>query len=300
MTEKRKNKTAKLNMIFSCAAFGTIGLFVKAIPLPSGETALYRAVIALVVLFFVLLLTGRLKREKLSLLKGQLVYLLLSGAAMGFNWILLFEAYNYTSIALSTLCYYFAPVIVTVASVFLFREKPLPRQWICSAASVAGLVLIIGVSGGGSGSDLKGVLLALGSAVLYSTVILLNKHIRGIDGVTRSFLQFGAAALFPAPHCALSGGFHLSALQGAGLWAMLLVGVFHSGVLYCMYFSALSILPGQESAILSYIDPFIAVVLSALVLGETITPLQLIGGAVILLSTLINEISPARKRRKTE
>ena len=298
MTEKRKNKTAKLNMIVSCAMFGTIGLFVKAIPLPSGETALYRAVIALVVLFFVLLLTGRLKREKLSLLKGQLLYLLLSGAAMGFNWILLFEAYNYTSIALSTLCYYFAPVIVTVASVFLFREKPLPRQWICSAASVAGLVLIIGVSGGGSGSDLKGVLLALGSAVLYSTVILLNKHIRGIDGVTRSFLQFGAIAL--APYCALTGGFHLSALQGSGLWAMLLVGVFHSGVLYCMYFSALSVLPGQESAVLSYIDPFVAVVLSALILGEAITPLQLIGGAVILLSTLINEISPAPKRRKTE
>lgn len=292
------SRGAKLKMIIACVAFGTIGLFVKAIPLPSSEIALYRAVIAVAVLLFVLLFTGRLKKERLSLLKGKLLRLFLSGAAMGFNWILLFEAYNYTSIALSTLCYYFAPVIVTVLSVFLFREKPGVRQWICSAASVAGLALIIGVSGGGS-SDLIGALLALGSALLYATVVLLNKSMREIDGVTRSFLQFVAAAIVLVPYCALTSGFHFAALQGTALWSMLFVGVVHSGIMYCLYFSALGVLRGQESAVLSYIDPLVAVVVSAVFLSEPITALQLIGGAVILLATLCNELTPASRRKVT-
>lgn len=284
-------------MIVACIAFGTIGLFVRAIPLPSAEIALYRAVIAVAVLLVFLLVTGRLKREALSALKGKLLRLFLSGAAMGFNWILLFEAYHYTSIALSTLCYYFAPVFVTAASIFLFREKPTAWQWGCSVCSVAGLALIIGVSGGGS-SDLTGALLATGSAVLYASVVLFNKSMKEIDGVTRSFLQFAAAAVVLTPYCALTGGFHPEVLHGTALWSMLLVGVVHSGIVYCLYFSALGALRGQSAAVLSYIDPLVAVIVSALFLSEPVMLPQLLGGAVILLSTLLNEIEPKRLRRR--
>lgn len=288
---------AKLQMILACVAFGTIGLFVKAIPLPSSEIALYRALIALVVIFFALLFSGGLKKERLALLRGRILRLFLSGAAMGFNWILLFEAYRYTSIALSTLCYYFAPVVVTIVSIFLFREKLGARQWVCSIASIAGLALIIGVSGGGS-NDLIGALFGLGSAALYATVILFNKSLRDIDGITRSFLQFAAAAIVLIPYCALTGGFHFSVLSGTALWSMILVGVVHSGIMYCLYFSALGTLRGQQSAVLSYIDPLVAVVVSAIFLSEPITLLQLIGGAVILLSTLFNELEfPIRQKK---
>lgn len=280
---------AKLQMILACVAFGTIGLFVKAIPLPSSEIALYRALIALVVIFIALIISGGLKKSKLALLRGKWLRLFLSGVAMGFNWILLFEAYDYTSIALSTLCYYFAPVIVTILSIFLFREKLNIKQWICSAASVAGMALIIGVSGGGS-DDFIGVLFGLGSAALYATVILFNKSLREIDGVTRSFVQFAAAAIVLIPYCALTGSFHFGVLQGKALWCMLLVGVVHSGIMYCLYFSALGTLRGQQSAVLSYIDPLVAVLVSAVFLSEPITALQLVGGVVILLSTLLNEL----------
>ena len=300
--KKQKTLGAKLSMILACVGFGSIGIFVKAITLPSSEIALYRAVIASVMLFFFLLFTGKLKKDKLAALRKSLPRLCLSGVAMGFNWILLFEAYNYISVALSTLCYYFAPVIVTVASVVLFREKTSLRQWCCSAASVAGLVLIIGVSSVGGGNDLRGVLLALGSALLYASVVLLNKGVGEIDGITRSFLQFTAAAIVLIPYCALTGGFHFMELQGKALWSMLLVGVFHSGVLYCLYFHALSVLRGQESSVLSYIDPLFAVIFSALFLKEQTTAMQLIGGGIILLSTLCNELSFdfIRKKRKQE
>ena len=162
---------AKLEIIGSMAAFGTIGAFVRHIPLPSGELALYRALIAAGAIFLWQLCSGQGTGIKDA--KAELHLLILSGAAIGINWILFFEAYRYTTVAMATLSYYFAPVIVTVASPFLFKEKLTARQVFCFIMSTLGLVLVIGVSRGGSSSDLIGILFGLGAAVFYASVVLL-------------------------------------------------------------------------------------------------------------------------------
>ena len=117
---------AKLEIIGSMAAFGTIGAFVRHIPLPSGELALYRALIAAGAIFLWQLCSGQGTGIKDA--KAELHLLILSGAAIGINWILFFEAYRYTTVAMATLSYYFAPVIVTVASPFLFNVKLTAHQ----------------------------------------------------------------------------------------------------------------------------------------------------------------------------
>ena len=92
---------------------------------------------------------------------------------------MLFEAYKYTTVAVATLSYYFAPVIVTIASPLLFREKLTAKQILCFVFSTAGLALVIGITDLGKGSsDLTGILFGLGAAVLYATVVLLNKFIK--------------------------------------------------------------------------------------------------------------------------
>lgn len=183
---------AKLEIIGSMAAFGTIGAFVRHIPLPSGELALYRALIAAGAIFLWQLCSGQGTGIKDA--KAELHLLILSGAAIGINWILFFEAYRYTTVAMATLSYYFAPVIVTVASPFLFKEKLTARQVFCFIMSTLGLVLVIGVSRGGSSSDLIGILFGLGAAVFYASVVLLNKSIRHVSGINRTFFQFLAAS----------------------------------------------------------------------------------------------------------
>lgn len=80
--------------------------------------------------------------------------MLASGAAIGINWILFFEAYRYTTVALATLSYYFAPVIVTVLSPFLFKETLSSKQSFCFVMSTFGLILVIGVSKKGGSHDL--------------------------------------------------------------------------------------------------------------------------------------------------
>lgn len=284
-------KNPRALIIIAMASFGTLGPFVRNIAVSSGELALYRAVMAAVLLAGYLAMTKQ--PLKLKQLSRELPLLLISGMAMGINWILLFEAYKYTTVSVATLSYYFAPVLVTVACPLLFREKMGTKQWICFAMSTLGIALITGIGDLSGGSDhLKGILFGLGAAVLYASVILLNKFIKGVAGIQRTFLQFLAAIVILIPYVAFSGGVTLQKLDGLGWVCLLIVGLFHTGITYCLYFSALKELPGQEAAILSYIDPLVAVLISVFVLGEQMTVVQIIGGMLILGFTLWNEIQP--------
>ena len=314
-----KKADPRLMLIMSMTVFGTLGLFVRNIPVSSGELALYRAVLA-ALLIGVYLLVSR-QKIPFARIKKEVPLLLLSGAAMmgtmmkgekdlltiqiqcggpakGFNWILLFEAYRYTSVSVATLSYYFAPVIVTLVCPILFHEKLTGKKFLCFVMSTLGLVLITGIGDTRGSDDLKGILFGLGAAVFYATVILLNKSIHQVEGIHRTFLQFLSAIVVLIPYVLSTNGITLSSLNAVGWVNLLIVGLVHTGVTYCLYFSSLKELPGQEAAILSYIDPLVAVLVSVTLLGESMTAMQVIGGSLILGFTLLNELSPVPKAKK--
>lgn len=280
---------ARLAMIVSASVFGTLGPFVRRIEVASAELALYRAVLAAV--FLLLFFLVRRKRLRLREIRKAL-WLLLSGAAMGFNSMLLFESYKYTSISLATLSYYIAPVIVTALCPLLFHEKMTRTQVLCFLMSTLGVALIIG-SGGlqGGGSDLRGIVCALGAAVFYAAVILLNKYIHGVTGLERTFVQLLAAVVVLAPYVGLTSGFHPEVLSATGWVNLLIVGFVHTGVTYCIYFSAIRTLPGQESSLLSYLDPIVSVLISVLLLGEPLAPIQIAGMVLFLGFAIANEFT---------
>ena len=286
----KKTMNPRLMLTVSMAIFGTLGPFVRNIPVSSGELALYRAVLAAILIAVFLAATRQ--RIPFANIKKEVPLLLASGVSMGINWILLFEAYKYTTVSIATLSYYFATVIVTVVCPILFREKLTGKQIICFAMSTLGLVMITGIGEMGGGSDYVGILFGLGAAVFYATVILLNKFIKNVEGIHRTFLQFLSAIVVLIPYVIITSGVTLGRVNGTGWVNLLIVGLIHTGVTYCMYFSSLKELPGQKAAILSYIDPLVAVLISVTVLGETMTPWQVIGGILILGFTLWNEISP--------
>lgn len=142
---------------------------------------------------------------------------------MGINWILLFEAYKYTTVSVATLSYYFAPVIVTVVCPVLFKEKLTGKQIVCFIMSTLGLVLITGIGDIGNGNDFVGILFGLGAAVFYATVILLNKFIKNVEGIHRTFLQFLSAIVILVPYVIMTSGVTLGNLNGIG-WVNLLIG----------------------------------------------------------------------------
>lgn len=289
-----KTNAARIMLITSMTVFGTIGLFVRNINLPSSEIALFRAVFAAILIGAYLLITG----QKISFrnLKKEFLLLLLSGAAMGFNWIFLFEAYEYTTVSAATLSYYFAPVIVTLLCPMLFHEKMGAKQWICFVMSTLGIVLITGTGEiSASTRHITGIFLGLCAAVLYATVILLNKFIKNVSGIHRTFLQFVSAIVVLLPYTLATEGLNIATLDGMGWVFLLVVGIIHSGISYCLYFSSLRELSGQKAAILSYIDPLVAVIMSVFVLNEHMGALQIVGGLLILGFTLWNEITVVKK-----
>lgn len=283
-------KIARIKLILSMTVFGTLGLFVRNISVSSGELALYRAVLAAILLLTYFLI-NKSAPFPVCTLKKELLILLASGAAMGFNWILLFEAYRYTTVTAATLSYYFAPVIVTLLCPVLFHERLSLKQTVCFLFSTLGVVLIIGIGNlQGGGKDTIGILLGLGAALFYAAVILLNKFIKGVSGIERTFLQFLSAIIVLIPYVLCTGGFHLTTLSTVGWVNLLIVGLIHTGITYCLYFSSLKELKGQEAAILSYIDPLVAVLASVLILGEAVSLSQIIGGVLILGFAVWNDI----------
>ncbi len=288
----------KIAMTLSMVIFGTIGMFVRSVPLPSGEIALYRSVLALLFMGAVLVLTKR--KIVLSEIKKELPLLFVSGIAMGFNWILLFEAYKFTTVSNATLSYYFAPVIVMLLCPVLFKEKMGKGKWLCFIMSTVGLVLITVTGGVATGSNhFKGILLGLSAAVLYASVILLNKYIKGVSGLEKTFLQFISAAFVLLFYVLFTDGVNILSLGKVGWLCLLAVGFIHTGIAYLLYFGSISKLDGQTTAVLSYIDPLVAVLISVTVLKETMSFMQIIGGVLILGFTLINEYIDNKKHLKS-
>lgn len=292
----KKSLSSRLMLTVSMVMFGTLGLFVRNISVSSGELALYRAVLAIILIAVFLVATKQ--KINFSNIKKEVILLFLSGISIGVNWILLFEAYNHTTVSVATLSYYFAPVIVTAICPILFKEKLTIKQIVCFIMSTLGLVLITGIGDVGKGGNLVGILFGLGAAVFYATVILLNKFIKNVEGIHRTFLQFISAVAVLIPYVLATSGVTLSTLNSVGWVNLLIVGLLHTGVTYCLYFSALKELSGQKAAILSYIDPLVAVVISVVFLGEELTLVQAIGGMLILGFTLWNEISPKNQNTK--
>jgi len=274
--------------------FGTIGIFVRNVPLFSGEIALYRAILAVAILGAVLLITKQ--KIEFSKIKKELLLLAGSGIAIGINWVLLFEAYKYTTVSLATLSYYFAPVIVTLICPIVFRERLTAKQIVCFLMSTLGLVLITGIGTTG-GNDLVGILFGLGAALFYATSLMINKFIKDVEGIHRTFIQFVFAIIVLLPYVLCTSGVTLGGMDSTGWINLIILGVIHTSIPYCLYLPTLKELPGQEVAILCYADPLVAVIISVTVLGESMTIMQVIGGALILGFTLINEITPKSKKK---
>lgn len=289
----KKLLNPRLMIIISMAVWGTMSIFVRNIAVSSSELALYRAVLASIMIGLYLLIT---KQEiPFHKIKKEIPFLIFSGIAMGFNWILLFEAYKHTTVSVATLSYYFAPVIVTLVCPILFKEKLTIKQLICFMMSTLGIILITGIGDVNGDNNLLGILFGLGAAVLYATVVLINKFIKNVDGIHRTLLQFLAAIIILIPYVLLTSGITINTLNTFGWLNLLIIGVIHTGIMYCIYFSSLKDVPGQEAAILSYIDPLVAVFVSVTILGESMTIMQKIGGIFILGFTLYNEITTKKK-----
>ena len=138
-------------------------------------------------------------------------------------------------------------------------------------------------------------MLGVGAAVFYASVILLNKKLSPIGAYDKTLCQLGAASVVVAPYILLTGGIYFGDMAPVS-WIMLAVlGVVHTGFAYALYFGAIRDVNAQTAAILSYLDPVLSILLSALILREHLDVFSVIGAVLILGSALYSEL-PGRKK----
>lgn len=286
-------KIARIQFVLSMIIVGSIGLFVRSIPFSSAHIALVRGILGCSFIFAFSLMSGQ--KVSIKNIKANRWILITSGIALGVNWILLFQAYKYTTISNATICYYFAPVLVMILSPLILKEPLSVLKVLCIVTALAGLACVAGVSKTAGSNDFVGILFGLGAAALYATVVLLNKRLKDITGIESSIIQLGISAISLLPYVLLTEGIKLEKMTATPIVLLLIVGVIHTGVVYLLYFSSMQELSGQSVAALSYIDPVVAILLASIFLHEKMTIVQITGGILILGATFFNEIYVQRK-----
>ena len=290
MNGRGNDRRSLVMLVSSMLIFGTIGVFRRFIPVSSAFLAFSRGLLGgLCILLFL-----RLKKRKAEgrLPRRTLLGLIVSGALIGINWILLFEAYNHTTVAVATLCYYMQPTIVMLLSPLVFREKLTAKKAACAAVAILGMVLVSGVVGGSGtqGSSFRGVLLGLGAAVFYSAVVIMNNMIAGVDPWRKTYIQLLSAGLVMVPYLLLTGGIDPASFTPLTVVLLLVVGIVHTGIAYVLYFGSMDGLRVQSVAILSYIDPVSALLFSAILLQEPLSLLNIVGAVMIIGSAVVSEL----------
>ena len=278
-------KKAYIKYIAGLLLFGSNGVVASFISLSSCEIVLLRTFFGSLMLLGIFLLT----RQKFTALrhKKDLLFIALSGAAMAADWLFLFEAYARIGVSLGMLINYSGPAIVMVLSPLIFKERLTWRKVLALLAALAGVFLI----GGGAlsgGINLPGLVFAVLSAFSYAAMVICNKKSEHVTGLENSLLQLLATLVVVAVYVGIRQGFEVNISSGEWL-PVLWLGLINTGLGCYLYFSSIGSLPVQTVSVCGYLEPLSAVLLAAVILHETMLPLQYAGAVLIIGGALLGE-----------
>lgn len=286
-------KKSYFKYILALLLFGSNGIVASYISLTSYEIVFLRTLIGSLLLLAVFITT----RGSFTFLqhKQQFLCLAISGIAMGASWMFLYEAYVQIGVSIASLAYYCGPIIVMVLSPILFHEK-------LTAPKISGFLLVlIGIflvngQAAQEGKNGWGIFCGIMSAFMYAFMVIFNKKAKHITGLENSLLQLTISFLTVAVFVVLKQGFIISIPSNSWI-PIIILGALNTGIGCYLYFSSITNLPVQSVAICGYLEPLSAVIFSVLILHEVMTPLQIIGGALILGGAMIAECIPVKSPR---
>ncbi len=282
----------KLQFISAMLIFGSIGIFVKFINVPSAQIVQYRTIFgSLCLLLFMLF-----KKQKFDVpkIKQNAIPLIIAVISIGASWAFLFEAYKQTSVGLTTIVYYSAPIAVFFLAPLIFKEKITKTQLIAISFAVLGM-LIVNITELATAGFSQAIICALLSALLYAVIMIDNKFIKDMNGIESTLIQLLIASVVMTAYCTVTTGQILYIPTLTDLCLLALVGIFHTGVAMALYISNLQNLTPQNIAIFSYIDPASALIFSFVILSETLLWYQLLGGLLIFGGALFAQLKPKNR-----
>ncbi len=286
----------KLKLIFISATFGTIGIVTHFIPLGSAAIVFYRALLGGIFIVIMTYLSG--KTVNLNAMGKNFFVLVWTGFFMGLNWVFQFEAFRVSTVAIGTVCYNTMPIFLLIIASFMFKERISLKSVVCILIATIGVVLVSNVINTGIHSnEVLGCFYGILGAVNYALIVIFNRKLSNIETHDKVIFQFIFSAIIMFIYVVFiqrSGLFFEKSISNrdllVGIFCILLLSFFHTGFCYVHYFNAVSRLKAETVAILTYIDPVVALFTSYFILKEKTTGIQMIGAGLILVSTLANEL----------
>ena len=266
-------------MAIAAMGWGTWPLILRHAPMPA---ALQSAVLMLVVTVASLPVMLR-DRVDARPTRGQWAGVVWLGIGDALNVVLFFAAYQRTTVAIAVLTHYLTPIFVAVLAPLVLRERAGSRTFAAVGVAFAGLVLMLEPWVGPG--ELAGAALGAGSAVFYASNVLVNKRlVRAFSG---SELMFFHGLVATPLLFALVPGDQYARVSRDALWAVL-GGALGPGALCGLLFVwGLRRIPASQASVLTLLEPFVAVVLAAAVMGQSVGALALVGGALILAGAVL-------------
>lgn len=274
----------KLMLIVAMLLFGSLGVIVTNSNLLSTEITMFRGIIGGLFVFLFARITKKETRK--STLKEKMFSIAI-GVLIGINWIFLFEAYKYLSVSLATILYYMAPFILIIYGIVLFKEKIKLVQIMCLLLAMIGVYFIMDNPLFGT-TQYIGVVFALVAAIIYASVVSVNKFLSDVPVFEKVGIQLLSAGMFIAPYVAIQNNFSFSYTNDQW-FTLLMLGVLHTGVAYTFVYIAITRLKSSTIAIMSYVDPLSAVLFAFLLLQERLYFIQWIGVIIIMIALSLHE-----------
>ncbi len=280
----------RLKYMLSVVLYGTIGMFLRFVNLPSELVAMCRGIIGSI--FILLFLATRHQRPDTAAIRKNLKWLIASGICLGLNWIFLFAAYTTTTVAIASLCNYMAPVIVILAAPIFLREKLEVKKLPCVMVAFIGIVLVSGVLSGERANG-PGIALGLLAAAAFVAIVICNRKLKDISSYDKAVMQLAVSAVTILPYFLIHNAGETLTPDLRSVAIVLMLGIVHTGFAYCLYFSGLGSLPVQTIAVIGYLEPVISILLSAFFLREKMTLWGWVGAVLIIAAALVSELTTA-------
>lgn len=284
-----------LKLILGVSISGTLGVFVKNIPMDNGEIMAIRTFIGGMFLLGIYLLSNRdFSWDKL---KSNLPKLILSGSLFGISGLLLFMSYDAIGVGLSSIIYSLNPVFIFIISIIFLKEKFKPKKALGLFIAVLGLLLVNGL---GTGDVLfnRNLIYGLLAAITYSLMAIINKKIKGLDSMLITIVQLFSASLVVLAYLVYTNKITYTLPSGKGLLFLLIISFIHTGYAMKLYFEGIQNLPTQSVALISYIESLSALISSNIVLRERLSKIEIIGAVMIIGGALIGELVDSKYKEK--
>ena len=276
----------RIKYIIAVVLYGTIGMFLRMVSVPSEVVVLFRGILGSAFIFAYL--RARRQKPDLKIMRENLIWLLISGVCLGLNWVFLFSAYLHTTVAIASLCNYMAPIIVVIIAPAVLREPLNMKKIPCVIAAFIGIVLVSEFWTGDRG-DASGIVMGMLAAVCFVIIVICNRKMHSINAYDKSLAQLAISALTVLPYVLLNNrGVELDWNLRSVIF-ILILGLVHTGIAYCLYFSGMTTLPVQTVAVLGYLEPVVSVLCSVFILREHMGVCGWIGTVLIIAAAVCSE-----------